>query len=636
MAFTKNIGSNSIDSHQTSPAYVLTFTRYSNRDIVNYDGEDFLATRKPLVVVSDAISLSVKNSKSSPVSTFNCVLKQGDINYLTAVSPGDYVTVNMVNWEEKAMEIRTRALNGKPVNRVDDGFKGLFKILDVNMVLAVDDNGIKQYQAQVTARGFDEFNNILYFNPALPKAVSDSQGFLFLNAFDNWSDIVQGKEKNNVQELLKEVIKRSIGEGIRVLDKDTPLNQISAYELPSQVATLLNVKGGKTLADINKYYFGIWNTSFRGKTNTSNLNSGFTNFFQPEKPEFGPAGSGVISFFDTGKGNKLQGSRQIAFQDFQQVKVWSLIQDYSNPVLNESYTCYRLGPDNHVYPSLVIRQKPFNNRSYENFVMGEGSAGGDDIANHTKFLDLPRWKVSPSLIKSLNLGRSDSGRINFVQVFSRSLSMDANLNNAAQIAQRNFVEDKKDVRRHGRKPYIVNCNYDYPTSTKKLRARQWALLVADWVFNGHLKMNGTMQTVGIEDNICIGDNLEFDDIVYHIESITHSINLSGDGRKSFRTNLSLSMGISERSNASVPIYAEMDHTDSYTRRLDDHGEGKEGVLPGFSDTQDLPSRELGEEVTETLQESFSNPNRKDKGKKIAKKKVTSIGDLRKRDEDKLK
>lgn len=621
MAFIRTIVNNSRDSHQTSPAYVLTFTRYSNRDLVNYKGEDVLKTRKPLVVVNDAVSITVSNSKSSPISTFSCTLKQGDINYLTAVAPGDYVTVNMVNWETKAMEIRKKALTEKAINHADDGFKGLFKILNVNMVLAVSDNGIKQYQVQITGRGFDEFNNIIYFNPALPRAVSESSGFLFLNAFDNWSELLQKPETNNVQNLLKEVVKRSIGEGLKVTDTDGNLNQISAYELPLQVATLLKVPGGKNIADINKYYFGIWNTNFKSEVGLPSYN-GFTSFFESAKP----VNDGVNSFFNTGNGNELQGSRQIAFSDFQQVKVWSLIKDYSNPVLNESYTCYRLGLDNYVYPSLIVRQKPFNNRNYENFAVDRGRSISD-VANHTKFLDLPRWRISPSLIKSINLGRSDSGRINFVQVFSRNLSMNKEFNDAAQIATGNFVEDKDDIRRHGRKPYIVNCNYDYPSSIKELRAREWALLVADWVFNGHLKMNGTMQTVGIEEPICIGDNLEFDDVVYHIESITHTMNLSNNGVKVFRTNLSLSMGISEKSSDTVPIYAEMDHTDSYKRRLDDFK--KEQVLPGFSDTQDLPSRVRGEEVEETKQESFSNPLSSDKGKK-------SVSDLRKKQEEKLK
>ena len=79
MAYTKYINPNSEDSHQTSPAYVITVTRWSNRSTVDYE-EDSLATRGPLVIVNDAVSIQVQTSKGNPNHTFSCTLKQGDLN----------------------------------------------------------------------------------------------------------------------------------------------------------------------------------------------------------------------------------------------------------------------------------------------------------------------------------------------------------------------------------------------------------------------------------------------------------------------------------------------------------------------------------------------------------------------------
>jgi hypothetical protein len=148
-----------------------------------------------------------------------------------------------------------------------------------------------------------------------------------------------------------------------------------------------------------------------------------------------------------------------------------------------------------------------------------------------------------------------------------------------------------------------------------LRNKEWTYLVADWVINGHLKMNGQIQTIGVEEPICIGDNFDFDDTVYQIENVSHMMSISGEGVKSFRTQLSLSMGISSKSSSEIPVYAEMDHTDSYTNRQRDWK--KERILPGFSDTQDLPGndRVKGEEIKETRQASFTNPNSNKKGNK---------------------
>jgi hypothetical protein len=606
MAYTQVIGNNE-DSHQASPAYVLTFIRFSNRDVYNYTNVNNLETREPLVVVNDAVSISIQNTKSNPNPTLSCILKQGDLNYLTAVNPGDFVIVNLVNWETKAMEIRGRALESRPINKHTDGFKGLFKILDVNMNLAVDANGEKQYYVQVTARGFDEFNNILYFNPALIQELStkDKSGILFTSSFSNFADLVQRRDTSNVQELVKTIIQRTIGQGFTAPGKPgLNLNQVPIYSIPTQVAKLLNIPSAKYVADINKYYLGIWGgMSANSKPNP--FYSGFYNFFKEYDGQ--NKEDSTKSFFKTGQ--DLQGSRQVSFQDFQSVNVWSLLQDYSNPTINESYTCYRVAPDRHVYPSVVVRQKPFNTRHYE-------SKG--PISTHTKYLDLPSWKISPDLILSLNIGRSDQGRINFVQVFSRALSIDAQFDAALQISSGNFVEDKLDVVRHGRKPYIVTCNFAPPESEKNnAKAREWAYLVSDWLFDGHLKLNGTMQTAGIEEPICVGDNIELDSVVYHIESISHSMNISANGVKVFRTNLSLSMGVDKRSTSTIPVYGEMDYTDSFTRRKDDFN--KEKLLPGFSDSQDWPGRRDGEEVSETSEASFTNPkaplNLKNKGNK---------------------
>lgn len=601
MAYTRNIGKNSSDSHQTSPAYVLTFTRWRNRDTLNYKSEDFLTVRSPLVVVNDAVSIVVTTVKNSPTPTFQCRLRQGDLNYLTAVHPGDFVIVNMVNFEEKAMEIRQRALASKPINKYDDGFKGVFKINAVNQALTVDANGNKEYVVDITARGFDELNTLLYYNPAIVDESNRASPLFFLSQFDkNWKDLVQRKESNNVQNLVKSVIKTTIGTGTKkVVKGDIPQNKIPRYLMPPQLGRLLNRKG-KTLyaSDINNYYLGIWNPGFSASSNSSGnrppeqgFNAGFSE-------------SGDGNFFDTGSGFELPGSRQIAMQDFQNVKVWSLLKNYSNPVLNETYATYRVAPDGYIYPSIVVRQKPFNNRHY---------IKNPNKTIHTQFLDLPRWKISSDLITGLNLGRNDSARVNFVQVFTRSLSVDPNFDQAAQIKTGNFVADEDDIKRNGMKPYIATCNYDYPSGTKKIRAKEWANLVSDWLINGHLKMNGSIQSIGIEEPICIGDNLDFDNTVYHIESITHTMFLGKNGNKVFRTNLNLSMGIDDRSTKNIPVYAEMDHTDTLTKRKEDYKD--EQVLPGFSDTQDLPGRTRGEEIRETRQGTFTNPRSSDKGKK---------------------
>ena len=97
MPYIRPIGQNTKDSHQISPGYMLTFVRWSNRDTFNYAGDN-LASRKPLVVINDAIQVTVSNTKTGVTPSLSCILKAGDLNYATAVAPGDFVFCNMKNW----------------------------------------------------------------------------------------------------------------------------------------------------------------------------------------------------------------------------------------------------------------------------------------------------------------------------------------------------------------------------------------------------------------------------------------------------------------------------------------------------------------------------------------------------------
>jgi len=602
MAHIEEIEQNTPDSNQSDPGYVLTFTRWSNRDTFNYKKTPTLEVRRPLVVVNDATSVVVQCSKDNHSPSMSCVLKAGDLNYLTAIAPGDFVIVNLVNWKTKAMEIRARAIKSQPINRHDDGFKGIFKIKDVRMSLKVTPDGKKHYSFTVTAFGFDEFNALLYFNPALVGKAAKASPLFFLRSFgEDFNNILTKLETNNVQFLLKRIIKSAIGEGTKKIVKDgqkSSPEKIPKYELPPQLGELLKRKGSKLYAsDINNYYLGIWDSSSQSKI----MSNGFNSFFKKDEGD---------NFFKTTK--ELAGSRQIAVQDFQNVQVWSLLKNFSNTVINEMYTTYRIAADGHVYPSVIFRQKPFSTEHFK-----PTNKKYKEVASHTKFLELPRWRISSDMITGIDLGRSDSARINYVQVFTRALSVDKNLNQAAQIALGNSVYDEKDIIRSGMKPYIVSCNFDYPGAVSPYQGQKWADLVGDWVLEGHLKMNGTIQSIGIEKPITVGDNLQLNNTVFHIETVKHVMTMASDGKNTFRTSVTLSMGVDVRTHEKeTPVYTEMDYTDSFSNRKDDF-KSKDPILPGFSDTQDLPGRTVGEEKTEqeNTEVSFTDPTAKPKKKK---------------------
>ena len=161
-AYTKYIGPGpDEDSHQTSPGYMLTFIRWDNRDTFNYSDRknkkgNRIKVRAPLVVYNDAVSVTTSDKKDSQTPSLAATLLGGDINYSTAVHPGDYVLVNMVNWDTEVSVVdelgnevgpntlRKRVAAFEPINNYNDGFKGLFKVQSVTRELRTDpSSGIK-------------------------------------------------------------------------------------------------------------------------------------------------------------------------------------------------------------------------------------------------------------------------------------------------------------------------------------------------------------------------------------------------------------------------------------------------------------------------------------------------------------
>ena len=596
MGFTKEIEPNTPDSHQASPAYMLTFLRWSNRDTKNYKNAETLEVRDPLVVYNDAISVATNDSKSSMSSTATIVLKCGDLNYSTAVHPGDFVIVNLVNWETDAQRIRDKAIALQPINEVDDGFKGVFKIQSVVKNLKVDPgSGSKNLYVTITAASFTEFNNIIYYNPAIAAAFAEKGAALYSTAIgEYYADKL--KANSEVQEVVQDLFKILIGQSRKKFDAKIKNYGNTHFRIPSTLGALI---GRPTINFANEFYnyvVGIWQDSKDLPSNKKNLAPGMN-------PSFTNSGNQITT------GKPIAGRKLVQIENWNNQTAWSIIMGNINNAINEMYTTHRVGPDNRVYPTIVVRQKPFTSEHFKG------------ISAVTKFFQVPRWKVSANLLKDLQTSKNEAARFNFVQVFTRQLADTAEQDMAQQIALGNFFYDEGDIERQGLKPYVVTSNFDFPASKggdngKKLHAAEWAELVADWIIDGHLKESGILTFQGLQDPIAVGDNLEFDGIVYHIEAISHIMTIAPNGVKSFMTRVTVSFGMDLRSSKAGPVYANMEHTDAHTNNQEDWV--NERILPGISDTQDITGRTLGEETVETKEGSFTPANlrKKRKGPKL--------------------
>lgn len=580
-AYTYNIKPNSIDSHQTSPSYVLTFLRWAKRDTKNFDTpSDFKELRKPLIVVNDCVALTTNNSKKSLTKTVNMTLRAGDINYSTALAPGDFLFVNMVNDEEKARDIKIRAIKLKPINKFKDGFKGIYKLKSVRRELKIDpSSGMKSFTFNVQAVGFTEFNQTIYFNSlALDKGEVEGLNSILLSKANEELNTL--KKKDSFLDLnisFKVLTKMLIGEGFPsnfIPNKgDQIRNHNKNFIIPQTVGLLLGLGNVKRAADIFTYFIGI--EKYSNTSASVNPSKGLTPSNAKRRG----------TFLETNK--VLSGTTHLKPNFFGQKSAWSILSQHANPLINEMFTTYKITPEGLVLPCVVFRQIPKSSQKFKK----EHS----DIIN-TQFLNLPRWEISPDLIYSYNIGRDEATRINFVQIFGNS-GVDTGVGGLPQYSTRvavegalkNYVVDADDIKRNGLKPIIQMNNFDYPVGAagKQFnRSVEWSKLVFDWNNNGHLKESGIIVSAGVEEPISVGDNVVIDDTVFHIESIMHKMIVNPAGAKTFITQMSFSYGTSVRDNSESPIYPEMDYVQSEDRRVDDYLYGDQ-VYPGVSDEQDV-------------------------------------------------
>jgi hypothetical protein len=585
----------------TSPSWVLTFVRWKYRDTYRIDdtinanpGQNtnalaaLKATLEPLVVINDCINVSVTSNKNTFTPNMEATLLQTDVNYLTAIAPGDFVLVNMVNWDSQATDIYNRAHSSNPgnINRFNDGFKGIFKIQSVRRTTAIVDQetGKKGVVFKITGHAFTEFNNMLYFDPSV--ALQTDGALVFAAQISEvWQQLVSANKDQSLQDLIKTLIISFIGSSsprqataTNVTGKNyqTPNDK---FYMPGVIGKLLGIEGGVQYAsDIYNYWFGI-----QTYTNTSSNASPKVGL----NPAMNEATSTEGFYYTT---TPCAGRAILSPEYWNQVKAWDILNQYINSPLNEFFTCFRADPtDGTILPTVVLRQIPFTNEDF--FVNNSNLPNNVPV---TMYMNIPRWKISPTLVISQDIGRDEVMRVNYVQVFARLLQGGAlGSDYTLESANHNYKFDLNDIQRSGLRPKVTASMFDlYGTSSSRVSFNSpiWATIYADAVIGGHLKMNGSFVCAGIPDPIAVGDNLEFEDIVYHIEQITHTCSINpANGIKSFRTIISVSSGLSIYSNASNGTsYPEMAYTNAYGEREWDYKRSQ--ILPGVSESQAVPYR----------------------------------------------
>lgn len=542
---------------------LLSYSRRLGKSIYNNLANDpVLNTTSPIIISDDCLNISVNNNKRSPIPTLSATLKQSDTNYLTKIYPGDYLFCWMVYGEEKYQELLNRIKKLEQCNKWLDGLKFIGRVEDIRKSLKIIDSnsGKKTASYQLNAIGFSELQTYFFYDYSLASNDAQEQslgawmarlGVDFARLFGTEAaDIKQ----NNINTIIPTLINLLIGTGpskagnisipgfggesvtaTPTLDSEAPY----AYVIPLTVGKLLGkdtVQPGKpnvlSYADVLEVIIGVQKYS----------NKSGIGIFTPE-----------LDSNSTPRNKKtpipLLGTFLPYMPEFTNIPLWDLLRRYLNPAINEMYTTLRVNSDGDVVPTIICRQIPFTTEAFKDT---SGTTVGENYLqitpiNTTKFLSLPRWLIPDAFIIGCDVGMSNSTRVNFVHIYGSSALAQNNVGVNEQIVVNPPIRDDLDIQRSGLHPAMqtVDC---FVSDQVGRTPNQWMRLVADWSIGSQYTLNGSLETFGIQSPIPVGDNLEFEGVVYHIEGVSHSCGIQ-NGVKFWRTNLHLSNGM--RANGMV-------------------------------------------------------------------------------------
>ncbi len=553
MAVHHDLKSNTGDSHQTAPYWFAAFIRFKNRDTFtrtkldgldnqtvgalsassDVDAMEELDPGHTLIADSDIIQWQTSASKSSHTSSLGMTLVNKDVDYVAAVAPGDWICFWAFNDKTNYLRVRKQVREDKKANDAADGLKFMGRVNNVRQTKSRQNNIIVIHYT-IGCQGFSEFDSSVYYHPRLAEKY-EAQGLQFFDNFTgnlnllNLNKSVDGKSIFLSQDIVPVLVNTLFGLGPQntqlmedsgkggVVNKEISPNE--PYKIPAKILSWIPgihaapLKGQPHYVDLLRLYVGV--QSYKESDDSKTL-AGFVPILDPSR--------------------RLSGEFNKPIVNLNNVSMWSMITSYVNQPIDEIYTCLRIAEDNQILPSLIVRQTPLTTNFF--------ASKFNDIPT-TTFMSLPRWKLDDSLVNQVDVGRSEVMRHNWVRFHGSDLQNAFSNTEAIGDIFTPPVVDHKDIERSGLhmcdQPIAANVNaVDHLSGT----GLKWQQIMSDIMMGGHLKYNGTIVCQGIQDPICHGDNLEYGDVVYHIESVSHSGSLAPSGLRNFSTTIQVTNGIS--------------------------------------------------------------------------------------------
>ena len=551
-----------------APVWVLAVVRWSHPYVFDraqlvdaYNIDAFEQVQSPLVITSDCTHLSVSGNKGAHVTNLSATLRDNDVNYLSSIYPDDWLLAWILPNESRAKDLMKRLAAGKACNGFSDGLKFFGRVGTIFKDTAVDDAGKPASVFNLTGIGFSEFDYSMFWEPLLKNQESLPVWYQRLGIFLN--NVITGSNKSvspssdpqglDVNKMIPALIRLIFGEGpFKNGNLSAPgganasLN--GGIRAPSLVGKLLGIADTENLTLSNVMNIVVGVQKYRGAAGAAQNSPAI---FTPD----GLQGATIAMPTDTGKtiveqlstlfepeskavtaeykktDTPLLGVFPIVQLPFQDTPVWQILEQFLNPAVNEMYVALKPNENGDVFPLLTVRQYPFSTSKF----------AASSSVPVTAFLELPRWRIHSRMLKRIQVGRSNALRANFWHVQTTG-SGQALTKELQYVGPGGPKSDRSDIERSGLRRVVrtVNCFIRHPDEVAP-----WRDLVVDMTTGQHLTLTGTIATVGIVSPIAPGDNVQFANVVYHVESVNHVCSMTPDGKRDWKTTLQVTRGMAD-------------------------------------------------------------------------------------------
>jgi len=308
--------------------------------------------------------------------------------------------------------------------------------------------------------------------------------------------------------------------------------------------------------------------------------------------------------------------------------IWQVLNSNNNSNINEMFPEIRFENGK---PRMVLynRVRPFiiNDKKValeDRIRVGDGRGAGGQVGQEiigsdmaeqyfSDFINVRRKEIDLNDIIAVNYGTNWRDRLNFIEI-----NVAGNLykeNYAKDIKEQSQFADEESIGRDGLQPMIAQFAYAPAKSGYEhpLNIFVYKYAMKEWYFNTHKMLNGSIQLVGQDQYIQVGDNIifpaegfgeaknmssaqkaskKFSYILAHVESISHTAQVSPHGGRSFTTTISFVRGvISDKSGKIIQIPGDAGAVDQDAKKVTPTVEKNIGVF-GTSASKDPDRQKL--------------------------------------------